>query len=432
MHQTKRRYVITLSAVAAGILIFGSLLRPTETTTDAPIRSPSRAELSRLARLAQRRSLESMTEYFSTVVSDVESSVIELPSLRRSGLLWESGLVLTARTEPKFPYATTVSTPSGEVGVAAISAGPHLPISALRMSTIAGIRLPRKRSAERLDRGEWTVAVWRQDRQANFTPTHFLGTAPVGCGEHIVNELQSSVTWTQDMAGGGLFDLNGNLIAVIVQCDRGFSAISTDDIASLLSIGQSLEGQLLNRFGLRTGMLTEAEAKHVGLSHGVVIREIWRGYPADGVGLAPGDVLFALGSNAIDNADQLEALTETDVPVFDVTVYRDETLLDIQLPTEMPLVAPSNTLSSAEGLEWKTPSAGLTIDAVAPNSQANAAGISAGDRLLRINGVAVQDANQVRNVLSSDRSTSVFVELERTGRRWIVLLPQPESSESNP
>ena len=284
MHQTKRRYIVTLSAAAAGILIFGSLLRPTETTTDAPIRSPSQAELSRLAHLAQRRSLESMTEYFSTVVSDVESSVIELPSLRRSGLLWESGLVLTARAERKFPYATTVSTPSGDVGVAAVSGGPHLPISALRMSTIAGIRLPRKRSAERLDRGEWTVAVWRQDRQANFTPTHFLGTAPVGCGEHIVNELLSSVTWTQDMAGGGLFDLDGNLIAVIVQCDRGFSAISTDDIASLLSIGQSLEGQLLNRFGLRTGMLTEAEAKHVGLSHGVVIREIWRGYPADGVG----------------------------------------------------------------------------------------------------------------------------------------------------
>jgi hypothetical protein len=373
-----------------------------------------------------------MTEYFSTVVSDVESSVIELPSLRRSGLLWESGLVLTARAERKFPYATTVSTPSGDVGVAAVSGGPHLPIVALRISTIAGIRLPRKRSAERLDRGEWTVAVWRQDRQANFTPTHFLGTAPVGCGEHIVNELLSSVTWTQDMAGGGLFDLDGNLIAVIVLCDRGFSAISTDDIASLLSIGQSLEGQLLNRFGLRTGMLTEAEAKHVGLSHGVVIREIWRGYPADGVGLAPGDVLFALGSSAIDNSDQLEALTETDVPVFDVTVYRDETLLDIQLPTEVPLVAPSDTLSSAEGLEWKAPSDGLTVDAVAPNSQANAAGISAGDRLLRINGVAVQDANQVRDVLSSDRSTSVFVELERTGRRWIVLLPQPESSESNP
>ena len=432
MHQTKRRYIVTLSAVAAGILIFGSLLRPTETTTDAPIRSPSQAELSRLAHLAQRRSLESMTEYFSTVVSDVESSVIELPSLRRSGLLWESGLVLTARAERKFPYATTVSTPSGDVGVAAVSGGPHLPIVALRISTIAGIRLPRKRSAERLDRGEWTVAVWRQDRQANFTPTHFLGTAPVGCGEHIVNELLSSVTWTQDMAGGGLFDLDGNLIAVIVLCDRGFSAISTDDIASLLSIGQSLEGQLLNRFGLRTGMLTEAEAKHVGLSHGVVIREIWRGYPADGVGLAPGDVLFALGSSAIDNSDQLEALTETDVPVFDVTVYRDETLLDIQLPTEVPLVAPSDTLSSAEGLEWKAPSDGLTVDAVAPNSQANAAGISAGDRLLRINGVAVQDANQVRDVLSSDRSTSVFVELERTGRRWIVLLPQPESSESNP
>jgi hypothetical protein len=432
VHQTKRRYIVTLAAVAAGILVLGSLLRPRDATTDLPIRSPSQAELSRLARLAQRRSLDSMTEYFAAVVADVESSVVELPSLRRSGLLWESGLVLTARTERKFPYATTVSTPSGDVGVATVSAGPHLPISALRMSSIAGIRLPRKGSTERLDRGEWTVAIWRQDRQANFTPTHFLGRAPVGCGEHIVDELLSSVTWTQDMAGGGLFDLDGNLIAVIVQCDRGFSAVSTDDIASLLSIGRSLEGQLLNRFGLRPGMLTEAEAKHVGLSHGVVIREIWRGYPADGVDLAPGDVLFALGANPIDNSDELEPLTATDIPFFDVTVYRSGTLFDIQLPTEIPLVTPSDTLSPAEGLEWKAPSGGLTVDAVAPDSQANAAGISAGDLLLRINGVAVQDTNQVRDVLSPDRTTSVFVELERTGRRWIVLLRQPKSPESNP
>jgi len=75
---------------------------------------------------------------------------------------------------------------------------------------------------------------------------------------------------------------------------------------------------------------------------------------------------------------------------------------------------------------------GLTVDAVASDSQANAAGISAGDLLLRINGVAVQDTNQVRDVLSPDRTTSVFVELERTGRRWIVLLRQPKSPESNP
>lgn len=432
MNQTKRRYIVTLATVAAGILILGSLLRPRETTTDVPIRRPSQAELSRLARLAQRRSLDSMTEYFSAVAGDVESSVVELPNLRRSGLVWEPGLVLTARTERRFPYATTVSTPAGDVGVAAVSAGPHLPVAALRMSSIEGIRIPRKRPAGMLNQGEWTVAVWRQDRQANFTPAHFLGTAPVRCGEHTVDELLSSVTWTHDMAGGGLFDLDGNLVAIIVQCDRGFSAISTGDVAALLSIGQSLEGQLLNRFGLRSSVLTESEARHVGLSHGVVIREIWKGYPADGVGLAPGDVLFALGANPIDNPDDLEPLATTDATIFDMTVYRNGTLLDIQLSTQTPLVAPSDTLSPAEGLDWETPPGGLTVDTVAPDSQANAAGISAGDRLLRINGVEVQEPDQVRDVLSPDRETSVFVELERDGRRWVVLLPQPKNPEAIP
>ena len=123
-----------------------------------------------------------------------------------------------------------------------------------------------------------------------------------------------------------------------------------------------------------------------------------------------------------------DLINDKDNPDF----YANGTLLDIQLSTQTPLVAPSDTLSPAEGLEWETPTSGLTVDTVAPDSQANAAGISAGDRLLRINGVAVQDADQARDVLSPEREVSVFVELERDGRRWGVLLPNPEDPEAIP
>ena len=59
-----RRYIVTLAGAAAAILVLGVLLRPGP-IADEPLPSPpSQAELSRLTRITQRRSLEAMQEYF--------------------------------------------------------------------------------------------------------------------------------------------------------------------------------------------------------------------------------------------------------------------------------------------------------------------------------------------------------------------------------
>ena len=62
------------------------------------------------------------------------------------------------------------------------------------------------------------------------------------------------------------------------------------------------------------------------------------------------------------------------------------------------------------------------MDTVAADSRAADAGIRAGDRLLRIDGVEIADPDQVRDVLAPDRETDAFVELERAGRRFGILL----------
>ena len=100
---------------------------------------------SRLARITQRRSLDDMTEYFATVARDVQTAVVALPSLDRSGLVWEPGIILTARTESRFPVATILSTPGGDIGVAGVVFGPHIPIATVRMSDIHGLAAPLRR-----------------------------------------------------------------------------------------------------------------------------------------------------------------------------------------------------------------------------------------------------------------------------------------------
>ena len=234
MRHTNRRYVVTLALVAAGILVIGSLLRPRQPETDAPVPSLSQTEFVRLPRLIRRCELDDMTEYFRTVVNNADGRIVQLPSLDRTGLVWEPGVVLTVRTERRFPDAATLSTSTGDIGVAPSVAGPHLSIAALRTPEVDGFVRVLRRGASLLEPGSWTVALWRRNRELHFTPAHFLGTVSAQCDEQPVDELVSSVSWTDDMAGGGLFDLDGRLIGMIIPCGDRFVAADTESVELLL------------------------------------------------------------------------------------------------------------------------------------------------------------------------------------------------------
>ena len=144
MNNTNRRYIVTLAAVAGGILVIGTLLRPGQQALDDPLTGASQAELGRLASLSQRRSVDTMAEYFAAVAGSLEAHVVNLPGLDRSGIVWEADLVLTSRTEPRFPDDAIVTTPDGDVGVAVVAAGVDLPVAALRVSPIVGLTPPRR------------------------------------------------------------------------------------------------------------------------------------------------------------------------------------------------------------------------------------------------------------------------------------------------
>ena len=424
MNRTDRRYVTTLAVVAAGILVVGYWLRPSQPANEEPVQAPSQTELSRLARITQRRSLDDMTEYFATVASDAQTAVVALPNLERSGLVWEPGVILTVRTESRFPVATLLSTPGGDVGVAGVVFGPHIPIATVRMSDIQGLAAPRRRSATAVETGAWTLAVWRRARTMKFVPAHFLGTAQVRCGERPVEELLANVAWTRDMAGGGLFDLDGSLIAVILPCGDRFAAIGVGGVETMLRDGRSVEGRMLGRYGVRFGFLTEAEQEHFERGPGVIVREVWTGTLSDEAGLRPGDILLAINAEPIGTLDQLEPLADTiDLEAFDVAVARDETIVTVVLPTDREMGSQSGERAVLPGIVWERPAAGYRVDRVVADGPADVAGIRSGDRLIRIDGQELSDFTQVLDVLSPERENTVFLEIDRGGRRWSVLLP---------
>jgi hypothetical protein len=416
--------VATLAVVAGGILLVGYWLRPTQPTTDEQVPAPSQTELSRLTQITQRRSLDDMTDYFSTVADDVRASVVGLPSLELSGVMWEPGVALTARTDPRFPLATTVSTPGGDnIGVASDVFGPQIPIATVQMSDIQGLAPTRQRSAAVLSPGSWMLAVWRRQRAVNFVPAYFLGTAIVQCGDQMVDELRSNVAWSRDMAGGGLFDLDSSLIGIILPCGDRFAAVAGESISTMLQQGSSTIGRVLGRYGVLFDSLTEDEQVYFGRGGGVVIREVWTGYPADAAGLKPGDILIAINAEPIGAPEQLAPLGDaTDVDTLDVAVLRGDEIVPVVLSTDTSLFSASDEVDVRPGIVWEPEPVGHLIDSVVPNSPADIAGIRAGDRLVRIDSQEPVGLAQAVETLAPDREESVFLEIDRAGRRWGVLL----------
>ena len=424
MNRSERTYITTLAVVAAGILVVGYWLRPSQPTNDEPVLAPSETELSRLARITQRRSLDDMTEYFATVARDVQTAVVALPALDRSGLVWEPGVILTARNESRFPVATTLSTPGGDVGVASVVFGPHIPIATVRMSDIQGLAAPRRRASTGVETGAWTLAVWRLARAMKFVPAHFLGAARVRCGERPVEELLTNVAWTRDMVGGGLFDLDGSLLAVILPCGDRHAAIGTLSVETMLRDGRSAEGRILALYGVRFELLTEAEQEHFGRGPAVIVREVWTGALVDQTGLWPGDILLAINAEPIGMLEQLEPLGDAvDLETFDVAVERAGTIVTGVLPTDPAMRGETRERATMPGIVWERPPAGYRVDDVLADGPADRAGIRHGDRLVRIDGQEPSDFTQVLDVLSPERENAVFLEIDRAGRRWGVLLP---------
>jgi hypothetical protein len=245
--------------------------------------------MQRLARMAQRRALDNMTEHFSEVAGGLASRVLQVGAGTGSGILWDPGLVLTAGRGRPAPESTVVMTATGYLLTATRSvADPQLPFAAYELPGETPQVSARFEEARTMAPAEWVLAAWHREGDLAFSPGHYLETRPTTCGEVAVDEILTSLALSNEMAGGGVFDLDGALVAVILPCGEGHAAFSPPSVARLIEAGRSLEGQLLALYGLRTAPLTETLQSHFGRRGGPAS---WRRHRRPGRargGLPPG------------------------------------------------------------------------------------------------------------------------------------------------
>ncbi len=415
---TNPKYIAILAISSAVILTIGAFMRPKPQQTEpATTRTPG--EIVRLEQLTQRRSVEDYAEYFAHVAGLVEQSVLLLGSSGHTGVIWDARTVLTAAKRGPFPSSDRTALREGELALATEVAGPHLPY--ILLGTAVDL-IPRERVPSRFySPGSWLVAVWRtSDGSMRYSEGHLLGQAERACGGLDVIEVITNFSREYLNPGAGLFDLDGNMVAVALTCDTETIAIDADALASAIVPDDSLEARLIKRYGMRVDSATKTELTHFDRQGGAIVREVWTDYGAHQAGLLPGDFILSIDGQDVETVADLERLTlPVSSEMLELVVWRARRRRRLSLPARFMAAA----MSSPHGFVGAEQ--GLPIVRTDAASLAERVGARAGDRLIAVNQVRPNSFTDVDRAFARSKAAAVHLVFERHGRLWGAFAETP-------
>jgi len=341
-----------------------------------------------------------------------------------SGVAWDAETIVTGALERQRTEIVTVQSATGQDDRAALTIwGPRLPLAAITPgSSLPGLR-PARSVTPLPEAGGWVLAVWRAGRERGFAPGTYLQLASTVCGLIPVQEVVSSLGLSRLMAGGGLFDIDGYLLAVILPCGNRVAAVATGSIEAILQTADTDEQRVLARYGLVLGALTDDELAFFRVEDGVIVREVWSGHRGDQAGVLPGDIVNAIDGAVVTTPGDLVALAGPpgDQPLA-LGVRRGSRTLTITLSGGAGGLALDSQSAPGAGLVWESAPRSYRIDSVLPGSRAAAAGVELGDRLVRVDHAEPRNLAQVQRLFADERVLPVLLEIERDGRRLAILV----------
>ena len=189
-----RKYLGMLVLGAIAIIIIGLFARDLLIGPDAPQSAPP-SEASALQRFSQENQLRSISTYIGERVDAVAPLVVRVATRDASGVRWgnRDTLVSTSAEQPVLV-------------VEPILADSLRPPFAIQDSS----------------RRDWLLVVARDPGERVISSYGvYGGRAFARCGPKVIEKFVIGIALTSDFAGGGVFDLDGRLRGMVVNCGDG-------------------------------------------------------------------------------------------------------------------------------------------------------------------------------------------------------------------
>ena len=418
IRRTDPKYIAVLAVSCLLILLVGAVIRPSNNHEGN--QAPVTADLLQSERIAQRRGVDQIADYFAHVAEQVEDSVVLLGSTKQSGVIWQAGEVVTASRLGPFPAKDRTALGNREVLLTTRIAAPHLPYVVLAAPLDATVS--DRRPVRLYGRGAWLLAVWRApDGGLRYSSANLFGVTDRRCGEVVLSEIQTNLDLGSMQRGSGIFSVDGGLVGVVLECSGNMIVAEVGALESRVRAAATFDDQLMARYGMRTGQANERELEHFDGDAAVIVREIWWGYRAHQAGLMPGDIVSALDGAPVSALSDLQRLLlPVSNEVHELTIRRAKRDRTVQL------LARAATEAAVSTHGFVGVAGGLPVTSVIPGSLAELAGARPGDRLLTVNQRTPDSFSEVEAMFLKQAGKPTYLVLERRGRIWGALVQDDE------
>jgi hypothetical protein len=283
--QPSPRFIAALIAAAAVLLGLGASFRPraVQQTTAVPSN-----ELATLPGLSQRRALRDLADYIGERSNSSAGSILYLPDYGASALVTGPDSALTAVAAKSEPEAAVE---------------PVRLLKIPRPARDSTQRVVLRREPDTL-RSRWALVVARSPSGQVLSLAGLVGgRVDSRCGELELRELIFDSSIPVAFGGGGVFDLDGNPVALVVPCGSRGMLVPLADVAWGIEQQQSVPYRLWVELGFRVDSAAELR-----------VSEVRSGSRAARAGLRKGDRL--------QNVDDLAGLLPSEDQQFRLTLRR--------------------------------------------------------------------------------------------------------------
>lgn len=266
-------------------------------------------------------------------------------------------------------------------------------------------------------------------------------------GDSSVPFIQTDVAVNPGNSGGPLFDGGGRVVGINSQIYSNTGGYEGLSFAIPIRVALQVKDQIVAtgkvehaRLGVMVQPLSQALAQSFQLERpdGALVSSVAPDSAASRAGLQPGDVILSYNGQALTDAGDLSARVGMARPgdKIELGIWRDHRsqTLDVKLGQAEQTASAGDTAGHADhgklGLALRplTPDerqqagvpGGLLVEGA--DDPAASAGIQPGDIVLSVNGTAVQNVQQLRELLAKQKD-QVALLIERGDQRIFVPVP---------